>query len=167
MLDEQYFAYHEDVDYCLRVLAAGLRTLVVPEAKVYHKAGRSLGPGESPIREYLLVRNWYLLWSSHLAGWQRRTYPRRYLAWTLERVLNSRRNGRNIVADYALDGLWDALRGRWGSWETKGQLPKALRLFLLDYVLVWHPYFWIMLLAGDIRSVFAQAARRLFRRTTT
>jgi GT2 family glycosyltransferase len=166
LLDERYFAYHEDVDYCLRVLAAGLRTLVVPKAKVYHKVGRSLGP-ESPIREYLLVRNQYLLRSSHLAGWQRRTYPRRYVAWTLGRVLDSRRSGRDVVADYALDGLWDALRGRWGSWETKGQLPKALRLFLLDYVLVWHPYFWIMLISGNLRNVFSEAARRLFRRTTT
>lgn len=68
LLDERYFAYHEDMDYCLRVMAAGFGTLVVPHANVYHKRGRSLGPGQSPVREYLLARNWHLLWRTYLAG---------------------------------------------------------------------------------------------------
>jgi GT2 family glycosyltransferase len=42
LLDERYFAYHEDLDYCLRAVAAGFETLVVSEASLYHKRGRSV-----------------------------------------------------------------------------------------------------------------------------
>jgi GT2 family glycosyltransferase len=157
LLDERFFAYHEDIDYCLRAMSAGFEALVVGEASLYHKRGRSLG---SPVREYLLVRNWYLLWTTHLSGWRRWSYPRRYLAWVLSRVLHAPSNN---VADYALDGAWDALRGHWGSWETKGHMPRVLRVFLVKGLLVWHPYFWIMLIGGDLTGVFSQVVRRLFR----
>ena len=149
LLDERYFAYHEDVDYCLRVLAAGLRTQVVPSARVSHKSGRSLGSERSPVREYLMVRNWYLLWRTHLSGWQRRTYPRRYLAWALNRVLNAQRDGDAVLAEHALDGIWDGLRGRWGPWLGKGRMPTALRRFVTRGLLAWHPYFWLLLLSGN------------------
>ena len=161
LLDERYFAYHEDVDYCLRALAAGLRTVVVPAAKVYHKAGRSLGPGGvSPVREYLMVRNWYLLWHTHLVGRRRRTYPRRYVAWALERVLNARRDGRALVADHALDAVWDALRGHWGSWQGKGRVPAPLRLFVTRGLLAWHPHFWLLLLSGNGTAMRRTVAKR-------
>jgi GT2 family glycosyltransferase len=160
LLDERYFAYHEDVDYCLRVLAAGLRPLVVPSARVSHKSGRSLGSERSPVREYLMVRNWYLLWSTHLTGWQRRSYPRRYLAWALNRVLDARREGNVTLADHALDGVWDGLRGHWGSWRGKGRMPGVLRFFVTRCLLAWHPYFWLLLLSGN-GSVGRTVARRL------
>jgi GT2 family glycosyltransferase len=164
LLDERYFAYHEDVDYCLRAVAAGFETLVVPKAGVYHKRGRSLGSEYSPVKEYLQVRNWYLVWSTYLSGWRRRSYPRRYLAWVLTRVLNARQARKDSSADYALDGAWDALRGHWGSWETKGHMPKALRGLFLNGLLAWHPYFWIMLLAGDLAGISSRAVRALLGR---
>ena len=160
LLDERFFAYHEDVDYCLRAAAAGFEALVVPEASLYHKTGRSLGSEYSPVKEYLLVRNWYLLWTTHLLGWRRWSYPRRYLAWVLSRVLHAR---HDTAAAYALDGAWDALRGHWGSWETKGHMPRALRFFVLKGLLAWHPYLWIRLLRGDLVGVCSQIVRRLFR----
>lgn len=166
LLDERYFAYQEDLDYCLRATAAGFQTLVVPEAVLRHKSARSLGGEDSPVKEYLFVRNSYLLWSTHLTGWRRYTYPRRYLAWVLTRVVAARQAGKHAVAEHGLDAAWDAFRGRWGSWEVRRQMPSALRLFLLNYLLAWHPYFWIMLIAGDLKGVTSQAFRRLARRTT-
>lgn len=163
LLDERYFAYHEDLDYCLRAVAAGFETLVVPEASLYHKRGRSLGSERSPIKEYLLVRNWYLLWTTHLSGWRRWTYPCRYLAWVLNRMVNARQAKKDAAVDYALDGAWDALRGHWGSWETKGHMPRSLRAFLLNGLLAWHPYFTIMVIAGNLAGVWSQVVRRLLR----
>jgi GT2 family glycosyltransferase len=166
LLDERYFAYHEDMDYCLRVIAAGLGTLVVPRAKIHHRRWRSLGPGPSPGREYLLVRNWYLFWRTYLVGRQRRTYPRRYLAWALERAMNARRAGNIDTADHILDGAWDAIRGHWGPLQTKGRMPGPLRAVLSRGLLVWHPYLWLMLLAGGTSAVCRESVRRLRRSDT-
>lgn len=163
LLDERYFAYHEDMDYSVRVMAGGFRTLVVPGATVYHRMGRSLGPGQSPVREYLLVRNWYLFWRTYLVGRRRRSYPRRYLAWALERSMNARLTGNPVAADHILDAAWDALRGHWGPWQTKGRMPWPLRAFIARGLLVWHPNLWLMLLTGRVAEVCRQAARRIAR----
>jgi hypothetical protein len=163
LLDERYFAYHEDIDYCLRALTAGFETLIVPEAGLYHKRGRSLGSERSPIKEYLQVRNWYLLRTTRLSGWQRWTYPGKYLAWVLNRVLNATQAQRDAAVDHALDGAWDALRGHWGSWETKGKMPRSLKAFLLKGLLAWHPYFSIMVIGGDLRGVWSHVMKRLLR----
>ncbi len=40
-LDAGFFMYWEDADYCSRVMAAGYRRMLVPEACVRHRAGRS------------------------------------------------------------------------------------------------------------------------------
>jgi hypothetical protein len=162
-LNERYFAYHEDEDYCFRAVAAGFGTRVEPTAVVFHKSARSLGSGDSPIKEYLMVRNWYLLWMTHLRGWRRWIYPRRYMAWVLDRALNSKRAGRDLVAAHSLDGAWDALRGHFGPWDQRGAMPRVLRRFLLDGLLSWHPYLWIKLLGGEFLVIGREALSRLVR----
>jgi GT2 family glycosyltransferase len=54
-LDEAFFAYHEDVDWCVRARAAGFRILFAPAARVVHRGegGRGLA---NPAR-YLSARN--------------------------------------------------------------------------------------------------------------
>jgi hypothetical protein len=44
-LDENFFFYFEDVDYCYRARAAGFRIIYVPTAKVRHYGKTSLGEG--------------------------------------------------------------------------------------------------------------------------
>jgi GT2 family glycosyltransferase len=41
LLDEDYFAYWEETDWCVRARKKGLRCYYVPAAKVWHKAERS------------------------------------------------------------------------------------------------------------------------------
>lgn len=43
VFDEQFFAYHEDVDWCTSARAKGFRIAYVPDAVVYHKGHRSTG----------------------------------------------------------------------------------------------------------------------------
>lgn len=42
LLDEDYFTYWEETDWCLRARKTGLRCYYVPDAKVWHRAERSL-----------------------------------------------------------------------------------------------------------------------------
>jgi len=55
-LDESYFLYGEDTDYCLRTTAAGGRILHVPRALVLHKVSSALG-SDSAHKVYLRSRS--------------------------------------------------------------------------------------------------------------
>jgi hypothetical protein len=43
LLDERFFMYSEELDWCLRMAAAGWRTVYLPEALVIHPEGQSSG----------------------------------------------------------------------------------------------------------------------------
>ncbi len=47
LLAEEYFLYHEDVDYACRCGAAGLPLVVSSQARVYHKFGGTAGSSET------------------------------------------------------------------------------------------------------------------------
>lgn len=56
LLDERYFLYWEDVDFCRRAIKAGFRVVFVPQAKLWHaNAGSSQVGG--PLHDYYLTRN--------------------------------------------------------------------------------------------------------------
>jgi len=48
LLDEDYFSYWEETDWCIRARDKGLRCYYVPAAKIWHKAARV----QSPTNEY-------------------------------------------------------------------------------------------------------------------
>jgi GT2 family glycosyltransferase len=49
MLDERYFAYHEEVDWCVRAGAAGRRILYQPLSRVWHGGSKSTGALRDPL----------------------------------------------------------------------------------------------------------------------
>lgn len=59
MLDPAYFAYWEEMDWCVRGARAGYRMIYVPGSKIWHKIGAS-SVGSSNV--YLLTRNrfWFM-----------------------------------------------------------------------------------------------------------
>ena len=63
-LDEEFFAYGEDADWCLRARRAGRRLLFVPGARARHRASASAGL-RSPLQYYLLTRSRVLLARRH------------------------------------------------------------------------------------------------------
>jgi GT2 family glycosyltransferase len=56
-LDEDYFAYLEDVDLGLRAQSAGFKCLYVPQAVVYHLGCGTTGSGYSPMVVRLSAQN--------------------------------------------------------------------------------------------------------------
>jgi len=141
-LDDRYFAYVEDFDYSLRIMKAGMETRVVREARIFHRGSRSLGEMSSS-RHYLVVRNRYLLWRSHLGrDWTWREMGRR-IAEILGEAEEWERGGRHEISGACLDALWDAARGHFGDVTRKGRMP-----WLVRRVLMWRSYLWIRLLQG-------------------
>jgi len=60
LLDERYFMYSEEVDWCLRLRRAGLRLGYAPQARVWHKGERSVRRNTER-RDYHTVRSALLL----------------------------------------------------------------------------------------------------------
>lgn len=56
LLDEQYFLYYEETDWCARVKDAGWEIVTEPKARLWHKVSRSTG-GDSPLTLYYMRRN--------------------------------------------------------------------------------------------------------------
>jgi len=67
LLDETYFAYFEEIDWCFRGRKAGFDVLYVPAAVIYHKGGASTGGTFSPIASYYRTRNWIYFMRKHAA----------------------------------------------------------------------------------------------------
>jgi GT2 family glycosyltransferase len=79
VLDNQFFANSEDVDYSLRLLNAGHQIKYVPEAKIYHKVSHSFKANKGKwLAFYLAARGIVLLQRKHL---DKRSLPLFYLAY--------------------------------------------------------------------------------------
>jgi GT2 family glycosyltransferase len=70
-MDERYFLYLEDVDWCLRARAKGVLVYLVPRARIHHGISRSTDRLGSPSVWYYAWRNYYLLAREHGCWWQR------------------------------------------------------------------------------------------------
>lgn len=57
MLDESYFMYFEDLEYCLRMHTKGFRTVYVPSSVIWHKNAASSGGSGSAFHQYYQTRN--------------------------------------------------------------------------------------------------------------
>ena len=57
ILDEELFLYAEDLEWSLRIAAAGFAVVYVPEAKVRHRVSAAAGGAGSPTTTYYETRN--------------------------------------------------------------------------------------------------------------
>lgn len=112
LLDGTYFAYHEDLDFCLQVRKAGYLVECAGSLACLHDAHHSTGGGYNPRRKYMMGVNtvWFL--RSH-GGWAQ------WLQFGLFDVLplpvlalGGVPNGRWRGALAKAWGTWRGLRGR-------------------------------------------------------
>jgi len=70
LLDDSYFLYYEDVDFCSRARRAGFSVLYQPSAVIYHKISRATS-WDSPVYIYFNLRNklLYLHRNSRPGNW--------------------------------------------------------------------------------------------------
>lgn len=57
LLDERFFMYCEDSEFCLRLKKNGISINYVPTAKLWHKISQSTGGAESALTMYYITRN--------------------------------------------------------------------------------------------------------------
>jgi GT2 family glycosyltransferase len=132
LLDETYFMFYEDSDWCYRARREGFQVRSQPKARVWHKSGRSVGPLATRLI-YYVHRNrvlfekrfasrsqWLSFWT--LLPWH--TGPAGRIREVRKRVTSGvlhepwvRQDPRCIV-----DGILDGLAGKRGISE-KYQLP--------------------------------------------
>ncbi len=97
LLDEKYFLYYEDADFCLRAKKKGWQIYYLPQAKVWHlNAGSSSCGG--PLQDYFITRN-RLLFGMRWAPWQTK---QALLRESLRTLLKGRRWQKIGVRDFYL-----------------------------------------------------------------
>lgn len=96
LMDERYFAYYDEADWCSRMKDAGFECYVVPSVSVSHKVSRST-PGL--ISTYLMARNRLLWMREHLTRrerWSSARYLAREFVWNVLNVLGLRVGARRV-----------------------------------------------------------------------
>jgi GT2 family glycosyltransferase len=111
LLDEAFFLYYEDMDYCRRARRAGWRVRLCPAALVRHDVSASSGGRDSPLERY---------WMAQSSGRYFRKHGRglRLLLIVPFRLASALKTSLRLL----LAGRRDALRaywlGLWIGWRT-------------------------------------------------
>jgi len=126
LLDDNFFVYYDDTDFCRRAREAGGRLFVEPRSVVFHRKGATLGGQLSPFGCYYLTRNRPYLIRKHTKSRLRYAVFLAYFLATrsVRAGLWAARGRFDLVHATAL-GLADAARGRMGAgsglrWRTAG-----------------------------------------------
>jgi hypothetical protein len=104
LLDEDFFAYHEDVDWCARARRRSWRIRYAPSALVYHRMHASTGGGYCSPITYLTARNSVLFVRKNASAVQALTYAVYTAGNLLKELLFRWRRSE-------LQGYWLRLRG--------------------------------------------------------
>jgi GT2 family glycosyltransferase len=67
-MDESFFLYYEDVDFCYRAVQKGYKLFFAPQVELFHKVGSSTGGDETEISAYYSSRNRIRLMRKHFNG---------------------------------------------------------------------------------------------------
>lgn len=122
LIDERFFLVHEESDFCLRARRAGYRCGILAEPLVWHKGSSAFRQTGKQLQRYYDARNLYRLLRKHPAQLGRRT-PRRayweYVKYVYYRYCIEREEGQEPAADGVLQGLHDAVSGRYGPYMLR------------------------------------------------
>jgi GT2 family glycosyltransferase len=111
-LDDGFFCYVEDVDFCLRAVKSGARLRYEPRSIVVHEGSAASGGGYTSFRKYMNSRGAFRLLRKHgtVARWLRFLCAD-VLTWPLA-LLYATLRGRPEAALWKGRGLLDGWRGR-------------------------------------------------------
>ena len=116
LLDERFFAYYEEIEWCVRAKREGFKIVHVPRAKVWHKIPLD-ARDSSPIVQYYMSRNRILfLKATGAPCWVYMQvlfaeYLPRIISWSVKPRWRHKRSHRAAL----IRAIADAGLGRWGA----------------------------------------------------
>ena len=114
LLDDAFFVYYDDTDFCRRAALAGYRIVYEPRSVVYHRKGATLGGQISAFGCYYLARNRPYLMRKHLSLPRFAVFWAYYLATRAARMALWLAQGRRDLVKATLAGLRDFTLRRMG-----------------------------------------------------
>jgi GT2 family glycosyltransferase len=107
LLDQRFFAYYEETEWCVRAQRAGYNSLHIPGSKIWHKIS-PVAREASPVVHYYMTRNRLLFLKLAHAGWRPVMstlieYAGRLLSWTIKPRWRGKRPQRKAMVRAILD----------------------------------------------------------------
>jgi hypothetical protein len=118
LLDERFFYYWEETEWCLRIRSHGWKAYIIPQARIWHK-GVQQNYQPSPNVTYYATRNRLLLLKLHhppLVAWLLTCFffIRTLIAWSVKDKWRDKRANRDAM----WRGILDFFNQRWGIRQT-------------------------------------------------
>jgi GT2 family glycosyltransferase len=112
LMDEGYYMYNEDTDWCVRARGAGFTVLVAPAAKIWHKVSMSSGGGLTSFKIYHRLRSTLRFFSLHARPYHWLGIVPLTACRTLGFAVRELVGGRGGNVGAVLRGLLDSMTGR-------------------------------------------------------
>jgi len=106
LLDDVFFAYYDEVDWCFRGRRLGYRVVCAPAAVVYHKGEASSGKGLNPITAYYRTRNWVYFMRKHASAYHWLAFIPVFAAVFLSRLATALVRADHTVVGSLFRALW-------------------------------------------------------------
>ena len=113
LIDEAFFMYWEETDWCTRMRKAGLDVRFQPAAKMQHKAPLTWRE-QSPMTLYYMGRNRLFFFARHASGMQRIRSLYGASRGLIHGIIQNRLERNLAASSAARRALVDGWLGRWG-----------------------------------------------------
>lgn len=124
LLDEQFFAYYDDVDWGVRCKKSGVRTVLYPKKLVRHKGSGSTGGSSSPVVSFYVFRNRLFFMRKHGSFLRKLQFSLCYVNDTYKKYDSLLKDNRQEMAAAVIDGFWSALNNC--QFEKRLKIPQKL-----------------------------------------